>query len=118
MPTAFQFMLEPTPVELHEAIEKLLIINLPNCPEDMTSEMLYTMSKKQVGTGTLMDILIKKVSSDSVSASSQSAELICQSMVALNMAGVEVESAEFGLYAHYLAPRADELSLEERKVLD
>ena len=67
-----------------------------------------------------MTATVKRVEHDSHTVSGLTPTTICQSLLALNMAGVKPNKQEFGVYARELAKeeKLRQLSGEERAVLD
>ena len=87
---------------------------------ETVSELLYKLTKKELGTRTLITAAVKRVELDSHMAATLTAQNICQNLLALNMAGVEPTKEEFCTYAGKLAETQTlaQLSAEERAVLD
>lgn len=82
--------------------------------------MLYKLTSRQIGTKTLINAAIKRVELDSHLCADLAPSTLCQSLLALNMAGVDPSKEEFKAYAKELASiqQLVKLSQEERVVLD
>ena len=72
---------------------------------ELASDLLYKLTSRHLGTRTLITAAVKRVELDSLMASNLSAETRCQSLIALNLAGVDPLKEEFSAYAQSLATR-------------
>jgi len=88
-------------------------------PENV-SELLYKLTSRALGSRSLITATVKRVELDSHLITALSPETICQSLVALNLAGVDPAKEEFCAYVSSLAsPDAlSKLTREEHAVLD
>lgn len=87
---------------------------------EVASELLYKLTRQELGTRTLITATIKRVELDGHMLAALSPQTICQSLIGLNMAGVDPTKEEFCAYAENLANKDSllQLSFEERSVLD
>ena len=56
---------------------------------EIASELLYKLTSKQIGTSTLINATVRRVELDSHMIATLDPQTICQSLVALNLAGVD-----------------------------
>ena len=94
------------------------MLNLELFNPETASEILYILSRDRKGSSTLIDLVVRRVLKDSQIAGHLDATTICQSMIALNMAGKKVDLAEIDQYAMNLSTKAADLLPEEIEVLN
>lgn len=87
---------------------------------EVASNLLYKLTSRQIGTKTLVNATIKRVELDSHLCKDLPPQTICQSLLGLDMAGVDASKDEFKAYAKALASpsQLSKLTAEERIVLD
>ena len=107
-------------INVQEALETQLVQNMRHLHPELASELLYKLTSRQFGTRTLITATVKRVELDSHMAQNLAPETVCQSLIALNLAGVDPSKEEFSTYAKSLATREslDQLSIEEITCLD
>ena len=115
---ALELLLDSSTPDIEEAVENMLMVNLEAISPYIISEILYILSRERKGTSTLVELLVRRVLKDSQIAGHLDATTICQSMIALNMAGVSIELEEQDLYAKNLSIKAKDLLPEEIEVLN
>ena len=91
---ALELLLDSSTPDIEEAVENMLMVNLEAISPYIISEILYILSRERKGTSTLVELLVRRVLKDSQIAGHLDATTICQSMIALNMAGVSIELEE------------------------
>jgi len=94
-----------TLVDVQEALEMQLVQNIRHLHPEIASELLYKLTSRKFGTRTLITAAVKRVELDSHMATMLAPETICQSLIALNMAGVDPSKEEFSAYAQSLASK-------------
>ena len=105
--------------EVQMAVEMQLIQNMRLLVPELASDLLYKLTKQNLGTRSLMTATLKRVELDSHMIVDLQPETMCQSLIALNLAGTAFTKEEFNAYAEGLASEQalGQLSSEERNVL-
>ena len=67
---------------------------------EVASDLLYKLVTKELGTRTLITAAVKRVELDSHMIAVLTPSTMCQSLIALNLAGVDSFKEEFGTYAN------------------
>lgn len=87
---------------------------------EVASELLYKLTSRALGSRSLITATVKRVELDSHMIAALSPVTMCQSLVALNLAGVDPTKEEFCAYVSGLASveQLSQITAEERTVLD
>ncbi len=69
---------------------------------EVASDLLYKLASKELGSRTLITAAVKRVELDSHMIAVLNPQTMCQSLIALNLAGVDYGKEEFCAYASEL----------------
>ena len=107
-------------IELQEYFEGLLIKSARYLDFSQASTALYLMVSREFGSEPAISALLKRVIDDSKRTDLIEAPVLAQSLISLNLAGVEASSKAFKAYAKALSSQEmlGSLSSEEITVLD
>ena len=107
-------------IELQEYFEGLLIKSARYLDFAQASTALYLMVSREFGSDPAISALLNRVIDDSKKLDLIEAPVLCQSLISLNLAGVEANTGAFKAYAKALSSpqMLSSLSSEEVTVLN